>query len=289
MDRADAQANSLAPSAPLAGRHVVVTRPAQQAGPLSAAIAAAGGVAVAFPVLAIHDVDAAECERLAAVLARLAAAEFDLAVFVSPNAIDKTFAELRARGLAWPPALRVAALGKGSERALAERGVTNVVAPQQRFDSEGLLELPELQAMAGKRVIIFRGDGGRELIAETLRARGGTVEYVTCYRRAAPDGDTAELRRLWQAGRLDAFTITSSEGLRHLHALLGAAGRALLEGTPLFAPHARIVEEARRLGLHRVVATEPGDAGLLRALSEYFTATEVVQPVARAEHGDHGN
>lgn len=278
-------------SRPLAGRHVVVTRPAQQAGPLAAALAAAGGIPVLFPVLEIHEVDAAERELLRAVLARLAAAEFGLAVFVSPNAIERTFAELRASGLTWPaPArLRVAALGKSSERALAACGIGDVIAPRARFDSEGLLELPELQAMAGKRVIIFRGDGGRELIAETLRARGATVEYVTCYRRAAPAGDTAELRRLWQEGRLDAFTITSSEGLRHLHALLGEAGRALLEGTPLFAPHARIVEEARGLGLQRVVATAPGDAGLLRGLKEYFAATEVVQPVVRAEHGEYGN
>lgn len=277
------------PSRPLAGRHVVVTRPAQQAGPLAAALEAAGGIPVRFPVLAIHEVDAAERETLRVVLARLAASAFDLAVFVSPNAIEKTFAELRGLGLAWPQPLRVAALGKGSERALAAQGVANVISPRQRFDSEGLLELPELQAMTGKRVIIFRGDGGRELIAGTLRARGATVEYATCYRRAAPDGDTAELLTLWREGRLDAFTITSSEGLRHLHALLGEEGRALLEGTPLFAPHARIVAEARRLGLHRVVATGPGDAGLLHALSEYFSSSKVVKSVECPEHGDHGH
>ena len=270
---------------PLAGRHIVVTRPAAQAGPLAAAIEAAGGRAVMFPVLAIGDVE--DSQPLFDAIARLA--EFDLAVFVSPNAIDKTFAAIRARGAAWPARLRVAALGKSSERALAGFGIADVIAPRLRFDSEALLELPELQVMAGKRVIIFRGDGGRELIAETLRDRGATIEYVTCYRRGMPPGAAAELAPLlglWQGRQLDAFTITSSEGLRNLHALLGQDGQAMLEQTPLFVPHARIAEEARRLGLQRVVPTAPGDAGLLSGLTEYFSLTK---PGEHGEHGENGN
>ncbi len=267
---------------PLAGRHIVVTRPAQQADPLAAAITAAGGIPLLFPVLTINDVDAPEREALRLVLGRLAAAAFDLAIFVSPNAIEKTCTELSTLGLSWPAALRVAALGQGSERALAACGIRNVTAPTTRFDSEGLLELPDLQAMKGKRVIIFRGDGGRELIAETLRARGATVEFATCYRRAAANGDTAELQRLWQAGQLDAITMTSSEGLRYLYALLDDGRNGLLKDTPLFATHARIAEEAHRLGLSRVVATAAGDAGLLAGLSQYFAATEVIPPAAHA-------
>nr|WP_154717310.1 uroporphyrinogen-III synthase [Sterolibacterium denitrificans] len=260
---------------PLAGRHIVVTRPAQQAGPLRAAIAAAGGIAVAFPVLEIHPLDAAQEALLGRMLERVCAGEFELAIFVSPNAIAHSFAALERRGLHWPADLQVAVVGKGSERALAERGVgrgqAQVIAPQTRFDSEGLLALPEMQDVRGKRVIIFRGDGGRELTASTLRERGATVEYITCYRRSAPSGDAAELLRLWQDGRLDAITMTSSEGLRHLYALLGEAGRALLETTPLFAPHQRIAEAARRLGLSRVIATAAGDAGLLQELNRYFS------------------
>lgn len=258
---------------PLAGRHIVVTRPAQQAGPLRAAIAAAGGIAVAFPVLEIHPLDAAQEVLLGRMLERVCAGEFDLAIFVSPNAIAHSFAVLERCGLHWPADLPVAVVGKGSERALAERGIgqTQVIAPQTRFDSEGLLALPEMQDVRGKRVIIFRGDGGRELTASTLRERGATVEYITCYRRSAPSGDAAELLRLWQDGRLDAITMTSSEGLRHLYALLGEAGRALLETTPLFAPHQRIAEAARHLGLPRVIATAAGDAGLLQELNRYFS------------------
>lgn len=271
----NASAAAIDKAMPLAGRHIVVTRPAQQAGSLSAAINAAGGVAVAFPVLEIHPVDTAEEALLGQVLARLCAGEFDLAIFVSPNAVAHSFAALRQRGLHWPDDLPVAVVGKGSERALAEQGVNpgRVISPQTRFDSEGLLALPEMQAMRGKRVIIFRGDGGRELTASTLRERGATVEYITCYRRCGPSTDAAALLKLWQDGQLDAITMTSSEGLLHLHDLLGEPHRALLQATPLFAPHQRIAEVAQQLGLTRVIATAAGDAGLLQGLNTYFSET----------------
>ena len=88
----------------------------------------------------------------------------------------------------WPPHLLPAAIGQGTVRALAAHGVHGCIAPEQRFDSEALLALPELQAerVAGQRVLILRGDGGRELLAETLSARGALVDLVSCYRRLPP-------------------------------------------------------------------------------------------------------
>lgn len=274
----------------LADRHVVVTRPAQQSATLSAAIRSAGGIPVIFPLLVIHDVDATERHALHAVLQRLASQAFNLAVFVSPNAIEKTFAELQTLGLTWPDDLRVAVVGKGSERALAERDVRSVIAPTERYDSEGLLALADLQSdqVQGQRAIIFRGDGGRELIAQTLHERGATVEYVTCYRRSAPQGsaaDTTALKQLWQQGQLDAITLTSSEGLRHLHSLLGPQGHVILESTPLFVPHTRIMDEARQLGLPHLITTSPGDAGLLAGLIQFFDpATASLRPNPETPH-----
>ncbi len=267
----------VATSQALAGRHIVVTRPQQQSNPLSEAIRAAGGTPVLFPLLLIHPVNEAERHALHDVLRQLVAGMFGWAVFVSPNAIEKTFDELHTLGLRWPDQVHVAVVGKGSEHALMERNVNSqkVISPTERYDSEGLLALPELQRaqVEGQAVMIFRGDGGRELIAQTLRERGASVDYITCYRRSAPCGaaaDTTILQALWQQGQLDAITITSSEGLRHFHALLGEAKLPLLETTPLFVPHARIAEEAQRLGLSRIVTTAAGDAGLLAGLIEYF-------------------
>ncbi|WP_153129830.1 uroporphyrinogen-III synthase [Dechloromonas hortensis] len=251
---------------PLAGKTIVVTRPRAQAAPLAAAIAEAGGAPLLFPLLEISP--AGDPQPLAAAIARLAA--YRLAVFISPNAVDYAVPAMLARG-PWPAGLIPAAVGQGTVKALAALGIDGCIAPSTRFDSEALLELPELAAaqIAGRRVAIFRGDGGRELLADTLRQRGATVDCITCYRRSGPTDGVAPLLAAWRAGRLDALTVSSSEGLRYLVDLLDAEGRAFLQKTPLFVPHARIAENARALGLSKIILTEAADAGLLAGLGAY--------------------
>lgn len=250
---------------PLVGRHIVITRPAGQAAHLAEALSALGARPVLFPVLAIFDVE--DIDPLLDAAIRLD--QYDWAAFVSPNAVDKALTVILARR-AWPAGLRVATMGHSSEAALARFGIADVLAPQDRLDSEALVALPELQDMAGKRVIIFRGDGGRELLGDTLKARGATVDYVACYRRARPDTDPAALLKRWGDGQLDAVTLTSSEGLRNLWDMLGPLGQSWLRKTPVFVPHARIAEQARALGLHEIITTGPGDDGLVRGLVEHF-------------------
>ncbi|WP_310450926.1 uroporphyrinogen-III synthase [Sulfuritalea sp.] len=251
----------------LAGRHVVVTRPAGQAAHFATALTEAGAVPVLYPVLEIRELE--DVSPLLDVAIRLDS--FDLAVFVSPNAIEKALAQILPRR-PWPAALRVAALGKSSERELARHGIHDVISPPLRFDSEALLELPDLADVRGRRVIIFRGDGGRELLGDTLRARGASVGYVTCYRRAVPQLDPAPLLSLWEKGQLDAVTLTSSEGLRNFYDMVGRLGQAWLKKTPAFVPHARIAEQAVTLGLARVIPTGPGDDGLMAGLMQYFAS-----------------
>ena len=252
-------------STALAGRRVVVTRPAGQAAHLAALIRAAGGEALLYPVLEIFPIG--ESAQLRALIEHLET--FDLAIFVSANAVNSALALVRARR-PWPPALRVATVGRGSERELERHGFAGVIAPRERFDSEGLLALPELARMQGRRVVIFRGEGGRELLGETLAGRGATVEYAECYRRGRPDADPAPLLDRYARQELDAFTVTSSEGLANLHAMLGEAGRQCLQHTPLFAPHERIAAAARALNVRTVVLTGPGDEGLVAGLTGFF-------------------
>jgi uroporphyrinogen-III synthase len=170
----------------------------------------------------------------------------------------------------WPARLRAAAIGESTALALRRHGVTDVIVPHGRSDSEALLEHPALQAVAGWRVVVFRGDGGRELLGDTLAARGARVEYVACYRRLRPELDPAPVIGRWQRGEIDAVTVTSSEGLRNLFEMLGPDGRALLRRTPLFAPHVRIAQSARALGCERVVETAPADAGLCAGLVAFW-------------------
>jgi uroporphyrinogen-III synthase len=253
-------------AAPLAGRTIVVTRPRAQADALAAAIAAAGGEPFIFPLLEIGP--APDAKPLEQALAQLG--DYCLAVFISPNAVDYSVPALLARA-PWPSGLIPAAVGQGTVRALSALGVPGAVAPTERFDSEALLELPELQAdrVAGRRVAIFRGDGGRELLADTLRERGAEVDCIPCYSRSSPACGAGPLLTLWSEGRLDALTVSSSEGLRYLVDMLDAEGRALLAKTPVFVPHARIAENAKVLGLDNVILTGPADAGIIAGLCTY--------------------
>ena len=251
---------------PLAGRTIVVTRPQAQAAPLAEAIAAAGGTPLVFPLLEIAP--AADPQPLAEAVARLDA--YAVAIFISPNAVDYALPAILARG-PWPAGLLPAAVGQGTVKALLAQGVAGCIAPTERFDSEELLALPELAAnrVAERRIAIFRGDGGRELLADTLRERGASVDCITCYRRSGPSAGVAPLLAAWCATKLDAITVSSSEGLRYLVDLLDAEGRDFLHQTPLFVPHARIAENARALGLSNIVLTEGADAGILAGLLAY--------------------
>lgn len=253
---------------PLAGRGIVITRPAQQAGALADMIRAAGGQPIMFPVLEI--LDTADLRPLIDVIDRLDG--FDLAIFISPNAVSRAMNQIAARR-EWPAAVRAAAIGKGSVKELKRFGISEVIAPVRFFDSEHLLELPQLQDVAGRKIVIFRGDGGRELLGDTLAARGARVEYVECYRRARPRADAAPLLRAWARNEVHAVTVTSSEGLRNLFEMVGKLGQSWLRRTPLFAPHPRIAAAARELGCAGVVETAPGDAGLFEALLQQFRRT----------------
>lgn len=242
---------------PLAGLNIVITRPRDQAVELLRHIERLGGKALLFPLLEIEAVPDAQALRQQLTLLKQA----DLAIFISPNAVRYGMAAIDAAG-GLPATLKVATVGQGSAKALHEHGVAQVIVPAGRFDSEGLLALPELQNVAGKRVMILRGDSGRELLGDTLKARGAMVEYVSCYLRRKHPVDGAALL----AAKPDAVTVTSSEALAHLWASLQEAARTALAAMPLFVPHARIAELARQQGWTNIIVTESGDDGLIASL-----------------------
>lgn len=250
---------------PLTGRAILVTRPIEQAGGLAAHIAALGGTPVSFPALEIAPPSAPE--KLAASLDRLR--QYSVIFFVSPTAVERAWPLLLARHPDWPQGFQLAAVGQGSARALARFGAQDVLVPADGADSASLLRLPALQAMNGQRVLVVRGEGGRDELADTLRRRGAEVDYAECYRRRRPVADAAPLLASWRQGGIDAVTVTSAELLANLIAMLGPAGRERLAATPLFVLHERIAEAARAAGLTRVITTAPGEEGLIAGLVDW--------------------
>jgi uroporphyrinogen-III synthase len=251
----------------LAGRGVLITRPQEQAAGLAQAVTEAGGIPILFPTLAI--IDPPDAQPLDEALARLD--EFDLVIFVSPIAASRGMAAIRSRRTL-PPSLRVAAVGAGSARTLARLGVNEVIVPEQGADSEALLATAPLTAVRGKQIVIFRGVGGRELLADTLRTRGAAVTCVACYQRTRPQAETSALLAAWRDGRIQAVTAMSAEALENLRVLLGAAGEQLLRETPLFVPHRRIEAAAQALGCRRIIVAAASDQAMAASLSAYFAA-----------------
>lgn len=246
----------------LTGLRVVVTRPREQAEHLVRLIEACGGEAIRFPVIEI--VDPEDRSALPSAIERLD--RYALAIFVSPNAVRRAMDVINARG-GWRATLRAACVGRGSAEALKHYGI-EAIAPRTRFDSEALLELPELQDVAGQRVVVFRGAGGRELLGETLRARGAQVDFIECYRRVRPAVDAEPLRRRGARGEIDLITVTSGDGLRHLVEMVGPQGRDWLFAAPLVVVSARMAEIARELGFVRParVAAQAADSAILEAI-----------------------
>jgi len=252
------------PAGPLSGLGILVTRPARQAAGFAQKLAALGGEPVIFPAIAIlPPADPAALRH-----AHAALANYDIAIFISPNAVEYGVPDPRD----WPARLAVFAPGPGTAEALAAAGIAGARVPATTFDSDGLLGLPELADVRGKFVLILRGDGGREQLAEALRSRGARVDTVACYRRARPGSGVQGLAEAFRDGLIDAVTITSSEAIDNLWSMADDSIRAAWRARPTFAPHPRIAEHACDKGLSHVVETAGGDAGLIAGLLEWAAA-----------------
>jgi uroporphyrinogen-III synthase len=235
---------------------VLVTRPAEQAEAWVARLRTAGFDAEALPLIAIAPLG--DQRGLHAAWAGLGARR--LVVFVSSNAVAHFFAA-RPPDCAWPVGLVAAAPGPGTVKALSAAGIAEAatVAPASdapQFDSESLWVRLQERDWRGASVLIVSGDGGRDWLAERLRAAGAAVEAVPAYRREAPVFAGAEAQRLAQALADDAvvWLFNSAEAITNL---AHAAGNGRFANARAIASHPRIAERARSVGFGRVVEAGP--------------------------------
>ncbi len=242
----------------LKGLGVLVTRPVHQAAGLCELIEAQGGRAEKFPALEIRPPRDPAAARLSLLGAR------GILIFVSPNAVS--FGLRLLRGGSLPRQALLAAVGKGTALALREAGYPVDLIPEQNFDSEGLLALPELRQVAGRQVVIVRGDGGRPLLGDTLQERKAELVYAEVYQRHCPNADPTGLLRRWDQA-VDLVTVTSNDVLHNLISLLGEAGWWQLKRTPLLVISQRMQIEAEKLGFETILlAQNASNAAILKQL-----------------------
>ncbi len=246
----------------LKGLYVAVTRPVDQAESICEAIQHHGGHAILFPLLAISPLD--NYHEFENVIAALEQA--DWAIFISTNAVDCSLPRILKKFGNVPENLKFAAIGHQTAKQLSLYGIHQVLVPLIRFDSETLLALAEMHSVENKNIVIFRGAGGRDVLANTLKSRGANVTFAESYRRINPQTGTQLLNSEWQQGHLNAVIVTSSEAMRNL---LGMADQSeWLRHVTLCVNHARIAELPLQLGFKVLVTEAPGDDAMIKCLSQ---------------------
>jgi uroporphyrinogen-III synthase len=236
---------------------VLVTRPASQAAEWAQALRGHGLEVTVLPLIGI----APPSDPAAVTVAWQSLAARQLVVFVSPNAAEQFFA-LKPAGAVWPGSVEAASPGPGTSRVLERLGVpaARIIEPAAdaaQFDSESLWAQLRGRDWHGVAVLIVRGDGGREWLADTLRDHGALVDYLSAYRRAAPTlgpGEQACLAAALATPGAHLWLFSSSEAIDHLQQL---APHASWKAARALATHPRIAERARDTGFGQVHECRP--------------------------------
>jgi len=248
------------------GWRLLLTRPAEESQALGQVLADEGVFSTSLPLLEIEPLPVSEENR---------SIIYNLAAYCAVIVVSKPAARLGLEMVdeVWPqpPMQDWFTVGAGTAQILDDYGL-RVFFPEQGDDSEALLDLAQLQqAISGydPKVLVMRGEDGRELLAERLRERGVTVDYLPLYRRHLPIYPAFALPQRVEAERLNGLVVSSGQGFQHLRELAGDAWPDLAR-LPLFVPSPRVAELARSAGALTVVDCRGASASaLLAALREY--------------------
>lgn len=240
---------------PLSGMKVLITRPTQQAGALAELITQQGGEPVCFPVIEINGID----KKL---WTGDSLHDADIIIFVSRNAVEYLFDGIDED---LPSSSLVIAVGKATAAALHQHDMDTVLQPTQAVGSEGVLMLPELAQVEGKKIVIVRGRGGRELLADTLATRGAKISYIEVYERNLPSPTDEQYAEALTA---KVLVCTSVVGVTNLSSLLKKNIKTILT-KPLIVLSERIKQQALSLGFTDVViSADTNDQAIVQRLLE---------------------
>lgn len=223
-----------------------------------------GLVAVKFPLLAIESLPLTD--NIIEWLDTLP--HIDWLIFISANAVNFAQQWNCSKLVSLCRTARVAAVGQATADALQVHAIEVNLLPLAGFNSEALLATAEMQAVRGKRFLCIRGQGGRELLAETLRDRGAIVEYLEVYRRKPAQRVPADVLNLIIARDLDCIALTSGEAISTLLAIINQKiYLQLLLEIPVVVISERLRSMALDSGFKRVAISEnPSDAAVVNTI-----------------------
>lgn len=236
----------------LSDRTILVTRPDPQGGELVDMIAKKGGKPIFFPTIAFSPPPNEKVLQHA--LQQLG--EQDYLVFISPQAVYSSIPFIRKLWPEMSPKTQFFAIGAGTKKALHDAGYVATLCPPEEWNSEGLLAMPAFHSIENKKIAVFRGMGGRELVDQILSDRGAQVLPVIVYERVIPNNDTTPVIEELKHRTIDAVICTSFEGVQNLKTLLGEEAWPLLQRLPLFVVSERIKSLAQDLGFQTIWVTQ---------------------------------
>jgi uroporphyrinogen-III synthase len=226
--------------------HVLVTRPLPQGGIFCEKINAEGGNAIYLPTLEF----APPQNKIESIKM---AEQYDWIIFISQEAVERSIMMIRKRWPIFPVKTRIATIGEGTAQALQKKGIESVVFPAHDWTSEGLLDLDFFKEVKQQKILLVRGEGGRELLAETLIARGAHVDHLPVYRRQMPVyANINKYLELLRQKKIDIIVCTSGESLHNLMTIIGAANHALLVDVAMIVVSERLVALAKTYHFQRV-------------------------------------
>lgn len=242
------------------GKKILVTRPKHQAENMCALIEQQGWEAIRFPLIEIQASSLSAQEQ--SCLHNID--QYQLIFFVSANAVNFALPLFNVKMEQLQKAACIA-VGKASYTALKAYGIKQVSVPEQGFNSEAILAMAEVH---GQSCLIIRGEGGRELLADSLRERGARVDYLQVYQRAMPIVDSHLLGAYIRENALTAILIYSGDALKNLLQMLTKENlhKCLLE-TPIVVISQRVRDLARKIGFKNIIiAAEASDVAMMNAL-----------------------
>lgn len=189
------------------------------------------------------------------------------AVFISANAVTYCFDRLADQHISWPAHINVIAIGQGTAKALADYHI-NVAAIPVAPDSEHLLALPCLQQVAGQSVLLFKGEGGRELIEQSLLDQGAALSILNVYQRGIPPHEPQYINSLWHDDAVDIILLTSEQSIRNLFIMFPEPAHAWLHNKPCLVVSRRLAETAAYAGMKRIMISHPNH--MMDALFDYY-------------------
>lgn len=246
---------------PLADLFVMVTRPNPAGAVLCELIEAAGGEAIHFPTIAFIAADQAPLQTAIAKLG-----EQEWLIFISPQAVYASIPAIRRAWSTFPPQVKFAAIGAGTAAALNAAGYAVSAYPNGEWNSEGLLSLPEFQDIHSTKIAIVRGEGGRELLAHTLKERGADVLHVVTYKRIVPPIDVSVYMALLKQHKVNAIVCSSYESVRNLKTMVGAEGWPYIKNVPLLVMSERVKSLAHDLDFQTIWVTPNANNEVITAI-----------------------